>query len=467
MSLKKSFSLGLLIVSNCIILNFANAQSSNDIYLTNSSGRNEKIGWSHASGILQNATIPAISVYGKNGGTAIYLGNDKRGVYLLLDNKKYLLWNGADLLEVAKVRENLTNKPNENVIVPVVAAAPNEKFYKILKSFTGDPFFLYPNGRNDQISWAYTAGLTITSRVCVWLNGDGKSFYHGYDAHGSYLTNTKTGKIFKWDGKNLEEVSQIPEDLEWNWDRFVKYGNPGRNTGVGIHHRDVPVTYDPFLPGIWSFNTIQYQLGWYYPSQPQQGLASGLGRSTSRYPLVTIFGKDGGDATYNGYDENGSYFTLNGKHLLWDGDNIQQVNDVPSNLYNKPDENSMNKLYWPSPSSLFNKAASEDPFMPNRYDPNNPNTLLEWVYNTNKKFPTTIQLKYSYAHFSEIVYRGYNEYGSFLTLQVYSSLSGVVGNILWNGKDIIPLEKIPNNLLNSNDMNYEKINLKASSLPRQ
>jgi hypothetical protein len=170
-----------------------------------------KLGWYYPSNKPGN--FPSVTIYGKNGGSSVYLGFDENGSYLLL-NGQYFVWDADQLKPIDKVPNNLYNNGVANEVANKANISISTIFKKLDK---GDPFFpISQNGNNGVFSWEYG------SDFMPYLRGVGRytsSFnnirYHGYNEHGAYLTLVGgEGDIdVMWDGSNVIPVENIPDNL--------------------------------------------------------------------------------------------------------------------------------------------------------------------------------------------------------------------------------------------------------------
>jgi len=388
--------------------------------------RGDSIGWSYS--VFSDNPYPAVSVYGEDGGTAFYQGNNKKGMYITL-NGKILLWNYKNFEQVQQLPEDLLNKKSDTVdIEPFLL--PDGKHNPKSRSSYGDNLFPFPCGKKGKVSWAYPAGTVTIIFPIVWIR-DKRAVYNGTDFTTSYITDTSTNQILKWDGNKLTPVSKIPQKLGINRDEFIR--NPASLL------RSTPECRDPYMQGQVYENK---EVGWYYPRDPDEPDAYAI----QKYPIVYVYIKDGGKAIYNGYDLFGSYLTVNNKHFIWDGENITKIDKLPGRLYNTGAPASYS--FVPSPVSFDSSKVMEpgDQFMPGYNNSDLYNSYLQteihWVY--NNQYPRVYKESgignAEHRSMCEFIYHGYNEKGSYLSLADL--------NFLWNGIELMPVKEIPATLYN-------------------
>ena len=390
--------------------------------------RSDSIGLLYILDSLTNHEYPAISVYGENGGTAFYHGYNKNGTYFTL-NGKMLLWNGNNFVQVQQMPGDLLNKKSDTVDIEPILLPDGTRNPKS-KSFFGDNLFPFPCGKKGNVSWAYPAGTVTLIYPIVWIAGR-RVVYNGTNCITSYITDTSTNKILKWDGNKLTPVNEVPQKLVFSRDAFIQ--NPVSLLKGGT------ACSDPYMQGqVYENNEI----AWYYPRDPDDSDAYAI----QKYPIVSIYIKDGGKAVYNGYDLFGSYLTVNNKHFIWDGENITAIDKIPGKLYNTGAPAVYR--FVPSPVSFNSSKVNEpgDQFMPgyNNSDLYNSysQTEIHWKYDDQypKVYKETGIGIADYRSAFEFFYHGYDEKGSYLSL---SNL-----NFLWNGVELMPVKEIPANLYN-------------------
>ena len=396
--------------------------------------------------------LPAITVTGEDGGEAFYLGKDAKGSYLSL-NGKILYWDGEHLTPVQKLPDHMVEKNDLDLVIDAPFDANATKMtmspridYKYARR-GGDPFLPWPCGRSGKVSWAYNAGGTPVSISFpfVWIEGNQQmALYHGYNYQGSYLTDLKSGKLLKWDGKTLTELSALPDFLIFSRDYYMytynavpllarnfgppnKYNQPGGPAG------------DPYMPmrgnqevgGRWG---ISSGISWYYPLQ-----------EPTTIPIVTLHDKNGVvPAVYQGYDGLGAYLIVNGKSMVWDGDRVYAVGVVPTptSLLNVPPATSAAPAT--SASAASSAAGKGDPYF---VLGGTGNGMISWEYEVNSSFPTIYMGMRGKMYQLKADYHGYDEHGAYFTYN-----DPKIGNceLMFDGKgNVIPIGKIPPNLKNA------------------
>jgi hypothetical protein len=396
--------------------------------------------------------LPALYVAGNEGGPAFFLGTDSKGSYLSVRGK-ILYWDGEHLRPVPKLPDHMVARNGLDLVIDNPFDANASKYTMAVRGDYryrgrgGDPFLPFPCGRVANISWAYNPGGTsnMLNFPVVWIEGNPRrAAYHGYNYQGSYLTDMQSGKLLKWDGKNLTEISALPDFMIASRDYYLYTFNPtpllAKSFGPPNQvNKPGSPNGDPYLlmrgnqevGGRWG---ISRGISWYYP---REGATS--------IPMVTLHEKSRDvPALYQGYDGLGAYLVVNDKPMVWDGDDIYTVAQIPppTSLLNVPPPAS------PTPAAEVSAtpAASvgEDPFFAKG---GNGIGVLSWEYEGNNSYPTIYMGLRGKALQKKADYHGYDAHGAYFTYN-----DGLIGNclLMWDGKgNIIPVGRIPDNLKNA------------------
>jgi hypothetical protein len=397
--------------------------------------------------------LPAITVNGENGGVAFFLGTDSKGSYLSLRGK-ILFWDGEHLTPVAKLPDHMVSKNVLDIVIdhPFDAnATRNEMSGRLDYKYRfrgGDPFLPFPCGKVGNISWAYGAGCSpaMPSFPLVWVEGNEQHLvYYGFNSQGSYLWDIKSSKLLKWDGKTMTEIAALPDFFVWSRNSYILTFNVtpllARNFGAANQPgKPGGPNGDPYFPmrgnqdvsGRWG---IASGISWYYPLQQPQTI-----------PIITLHTK-GGDvqASYQGYHAMGAYLLVKGKPMLWDGDNLTSIDQIPpaASLLNAATANSGGMGPTASGATAGAGTAGGDPYF---VKGGTGNGMISWEYAPNDNYPTLYMGMRGKSLQIKGQYRGYDEHGAYFTWD--DPLIGTC-QLMFDGRgNIIPVGKIPGDLKN-------------------